>query len=510
MSRTADILLAAAQRHPQKLALVDGARRATFAEVDAQSSALAHALVRRGTSAGERVVCLLDHSLEAVIAFWGIAKAGAVAVFVHPHIKSDRLAFVLGDAAPTCLVIGAELTSASEGLRRFRTLRSVLVTGNLPLGWAWDVGTAEVVVWGKALSFERSHVPPPVGADDELAALVYTSLGVPGSKAVMLSHRGIVAAADSLTTMQELTEDDVVMASLPLSFDFAIDQLVAATGAGARVVIAKTLAWPAELLAAAIGEGVTVFPGVPSLFASLAETAREWGLAVPSVRHVMSAGDATPANSLAAIQAVFPHGELHSAYGLTECRCCAHMTPALFASRHLSVGRACPGVTLWLEDAAGKRLPSGAVGELVVEGDASMIGYWHCPVATTYALRPSAGTVALHTGDQCRIDADGCVYLVGRHDEIIRASGRDIALKEIERVLHTVPGIKEAAVIGIRHHTLGLVPKAFVALERGAANAIADLARICRHFEVWRALPKNHRGKVDRALLSSVSTDTNE
>ena len=168
---------------------------------------------------------------------------------------------------------------------------------------------------------------------------------------------------------------------------------------------------------------------------------------------------------------------------------------------------------MWIEDPEGKRAGPGEVGELVVRGRHVMRGYWRAPQETAERFRPGpmAGERVCHTGDLFRMDNDGYLYFVGRTDDIIKSRGHKVAPREIENVLHDIPGVVEATVVGVPDPVLGQAIKAVVAVDGRFVTAAHVLAHCRTHLEDHMVpkyvefryqLPKTASGKIDRRTLA--------
>ena len=505
-------LIESARRLPDKIALVEKKRRLTYREIDERSSALGHALIQRGVARGDRVVVFADNTVEAVVSFWGVLKANAVVSMVSPQTKADKLGYLLNDCRASALITDARLAPVfGPAAASSPHLRAIIASGDLsalgPLG-------AELSSWDEALAGEGASTPPRSFAIDvDLASIIYTSGSTGEPKGVMLTHRNMLAAATSITTYLENVEDDVILCALPLSFDYGLYQMIMAFRMGARLVLERSFAYPAEALAVVVREGVTGFPGVPTMFALLAEMK---GLAdhdLRRVRYVTNTAAALPVKHITTLQRLFPGARVYSMYGLTECKRCTYLPPADLDRKPTSVGVAIPNTELWLVDEDDRRLGPNQVGQLVIRGATVMRGYWEKPGATAEKLRPGPlpGEMVLYTGDYCRLDEEGYLYFVGRMDSIIKSRGEKVAPKEIEMVLTNLAGVKEAAVIGVPDEILGEAPKAFVVLERGARLGERELRAACqaalepfmvpKYFELIDELPRTTTGKITKRGL---------
>lgn len=511
-----DFLLASARRLPDKVALVCGKQRLGYGELDARSNALAHALAARGVARGDRVVVFADNTVEAVIAFWAALKAGAVVSMVNPLTRADKLRYLLDDCRATALVTDAHLAAVFAPVAAAsRHLRAVIVSGafpaerlpELPGGVAWEAALA-------AEDARRAAPPPRRCLDIDLAAIIYTSGSTGDPKGVMLTHRNMIAAATSITTYLENVEDDVILGVLPLAFDYGLYQLIMAFRVGARLVLERSFAFPAQVLNAVVAERVTGFPGVPTIFAILAELRSLASYDFSSIRYVTNTAAALPVKHIEVLRRLFPAARIYSMYGLTECKRCTYLPPADLERKPGSVGLAIPNTELWIVDDQDRRVPPGVVGQLVIRGATVMRGYWEKPEATAEKLRPGPlpGELVLYTGDLCRLDDEGYLYFVARMDDIIKSRGEKVAPKEVENALMNIPGVKEAAVIGVPDALLGEAVKAFVVCEEGVTLDEAQLRRECqarlesfmvpRHVAFVPSLPKTDSGKIKKTGLT--------
>ena len=280
---------------------------------------------------------------------------------------------------------------------------------------------------------------------------------------------------------------------------------------GGTLVLERGFAYPAATLKRIEEERVTGLPGVPTLFAVLLQMDLS-GYDLSSLRYITNTAAALPVSHITRLRDRFPWVRLYSMYGLTETKRTLYLPPEQLDVRPGSVGIAIPGTEVWLEDEAGRRLGPGQTGELVVRGRHVMRGYWGDAVATAQRFRPGAipGERLCYTGDLFRMDEEGYLYFVSRQDDIIKSGGEKVAPKEVEAVLYSLPGVTEAAVIGVPDPVLGQAIKAFVVSSDPGLTA-ADVLRHCRaHLEdllvprqvEFRAeLPKTSSGKIRKTDL---------
>jgi amino acid adenylation domain-containing protein len=509
-----DYLIESARRLPDKVFLVCQKQRLTYAEIDARSNALAHALVERGVARGDRVVVFADNTIEAVVSFWGALKANAVVSMVNPLTKADKLRYLLDDCRARVMITDGHLTGVfAEAARGAEHLEAILVSGKLEADKL--AALRGVASWDEALAAGARATPPPRRCIDiDLAAIIYTSGSTGDPKGVMLTHRNMLTAATSITTYLENVEDDVILGVLPLAFDYGLYQMIMAVRMGARLVLERSFTYPAQVMKAVVEEGVTGFPGVPTIFAILAELKTLKNMDLSKVRYVSNTAAALPEKHITVLADLFPQAKIFSMYGLTECKRCTYLPPERLKDKPGSVGVAIPDTELWIVDENDNKVGPGVVGQLVIRGATVMKGYWEKPEATAKKLRPGPlpGEQVLYTGDFCRLDEEGLLYFVGRMDDIIKSRGEKVAPKEVENALMNIPGVKEAAVIGVPDEVLGQAVKAFVVLEAGVTLGDKDIMRECqarlenfmvpKHVAFVPDLPKTTTGKVKKTGLS--------
>ena len=263
-----------------------------------------------------------------------------------------------------------------------------------------------------------------------------------------------------------------------------------------------------------VGEGVTGFPGVPTIFAVLAElkTLDAVRFLEDPLRHEHGGGAAGQAHHDAA--RLFPQARIYSMYGLTECKRCTYLPPEDIDRKPTSVGIAIPNTELWLVDEEGNRLgpePGRAAGHSRRHGDARLLGEARGDGEEAASPGPLPGELVLYTGDYCRLDDEGYLYFVGRMDDIIKSRGEKVAPKEVENVLYNIKGVRDAAVIGVPDEILGQAVKAFVVLEAGVSLTDKDIQRECqaqlenfmvpKYVEIVADLPKTTTGKIKKTDL---------
>lgn len=509
-----DFLEASAARLPNKTALVHGGQRLTYAELDTSANRLANALRQRGVQRGDRVAICLRNSVEAVLGIFAVLKAGGTFLMLNPTTKAEKLAYILNNCQATALLLEGGAAQQGLGARLLEgtpSLKFLIFCGEKAASFSDPKG--RMLVWEELLNESPGTRPPRVGIDLDLACLIYTSGSTGDPKGVMSDHSNVVFAAQSITGYLRNTEADIVINALPLAFDYGLYQLLMVFLFGGTLVLENSFAYPAAVLQAIQRERVTGFPGVPTLFALLLGMDLS-PFDLSSLRYLTNTAAALPPSHIQELRRKFHWATLYSMYGLTETKRTLYLPPEELDRRPESVGLAIPGTECWLEDGAGRRCAAGEVGELVVRGRHVMRGYWQAPEATARRYRPGPlpGERVCYTGDLFRQDAEGFFYFVGRSDDIIKSRGEKVAPKEVESVLYKLPGVREAAVVGVADPVLGQAIKAFLVLADGRTLTPGQVLAHCRaHLEDYMVpqqvefrseLPKTASGKITKKELS--------
>lgn len=503
-----DSLLTSAADRPDHEAVVTEGERIAYAPLLERAQRFARALQDRGVRRGDRVAVYLENGVPTVVAIYGTLLAGGAFVVVNPQTKADKLAYVLRDCAATAVVADPRLArvvaSVAGEVPSLRTL--VQVGGDL-------VDAAGAVAYDAFLAGAEG-APRPAGAiPNDLAALVYTSGSTGNPKGVMLSHANMTFAQGSLVEYLRLGPDDRILNVLPLAFDYGLYQLLMAVHLGATLVLESSFAFPQRVIQRVQQERVTVFPGVPTVFATLLSLHREKPIAMPSVRRLTNTAAHLPDEYVPGLLQMCPDALVYKMYGLTECKRVCYLEPELVRAKPSSVGKAIPGTETMVLDDDGHPVPPGVVGTLYVRGPHVMMGYWNLPEATAHMLKPGPwpGERVLCTHDQFKTDEEGFLYFVGRSDDIIKSRGEKVSPVEVENALATIPGVKEAAVVGVPDELLGQAVRAFVVLDPGtemderafkrAAMARLENYMVPRDVVFLAELPKTGSGKVRKKSL---------
>jgi long-chain acyl-CoA synthetase len=495
-----------AQQYPEKVALIHQGVRSTYADINAQANQLAQHMLNCGVTYNQRVVLLLENSLEYVVAYYGALKAGAVVVSLSSDNKPESLKDLLVDVEPSVIVSSARFERLLEAtdLCAPHVQRLILKSPQC----AWSSSALPVHTWEDLMQVDRRiRNPQPHAAPDDLASIIYTSGSTGRAKGVMLSHRNIVSNTRAICQYLRLTHDDVQMVVLPFFYVMGKSLLNTHFAVGGAVVINNKFAFPVSVLNEMVAEQVTGFSGVPSTYAYLLHrsslaTFRD---KLTSLRYCSQAGGYMSRTIKERLRQILPaHTQIYIMYGATEAAArLAFLEPERYVEKMDSIGKAIPGVTLRVVDANGEEVPRGQAGELMATGPNIMRGYWKDPVATGKVLHGHW----YRTGDQAYQDADGYFYVTGRKDDLLKVGGHRINPIEVEDVLMELDIVVEAVVLGVQDAILGhklvacIVPKTNdCRAEHIWLHCSQRLPKykLPKEIKLTQSLPKTSNGKVDR------------
>jgi len=465
----------------------------TRGEVRGRMARLAGWLDSLGLAPGARVASWAAKGELTCLLPLAAARAGLVHVPINPLLKRAQVAHILADSE-AALLLGTKA--------RIDTLEA----GDVP-------DRCAVTVEEQALAEASSaglELPPSRARPDDLAALLYTSGSTGRPKGVMLSHANLWLGAVSVAHYLALEPYDVVLAVLPLSFDYGQNQLLSAWLAGACVVPLDFLT-PRDVIKACARHHVTTLAAVPPLWVQLVE--QDWPEeALASLLRLTNSGGALGEQLVRKLRTTFPQARLFPMYGLTEAFRSTYLDPELVDAHPTSIGRAIPfAEVLVMRDEVTLATP-GEEGELVHCGPLVAQGYWRDPARTAERFRPAPrqsryGGLAVWSGDRVVRDEEGLLHFVGRRDAMIKSAGNRISPQEIEEAALATGLADEAVALGVPDERLG---QAVLLVVRGSgdeAGLRAALKRELPNFmqpQVIRwvaAMPLSPNGKVDREAL---------
>ncbi len=507
-----ELLTKSAELFPDRTAVSHDGQHTNFDQIYRASCSLAERLEKLSLPEGSPVGVLFENSVEYVISFFAVMKAGFVLVPLDTSLGPDSLRFVLSDCNARVLLVDS----------RYRRILPEIVAGKSPVEHIFsnkkissgrdDLEVEVAVTIDEEVINGADPSPFSATADDEekLAAIFYTSGSTGTPKGVMLSHRNLVSNTLATIEYLKLTRDDAIMVILPFYYIYGNSLLLTHVGCGGRLVIDNRFLYPEAVLDTMESEDVTGFSGVPSNFMILLGNSTFAKRKLQSLRYFTQAGGAMAPEIVRQLMNAFPHKEIFIMYGQTEAAPrVTWLPPENLESKLGSIGIAVPGVTVLVTDDEGNELPVGKVGQIVVDGPNVMMGYWNHADEEREVLKDGR----LFTGDLAKKDEDGYIYVVGRSKEIIKTGGNRVSVKEIEECLMEDDGILEVAVFGVDDPILGEAIKAVIVNKKGCDAGAKDISDFCRArlashkvpkvIEFIQSLPKTKSGKIDKKKLKN-------
>ena len=492
-------------------ALVCGDQRFDYAAFAERVARLANGLKSVGVARGDRVAVYLRPSVELPCALFAVSQAGGVFVPIHHGLFPDQVAHIIRDSGAKAII--------TDGLR-WQSLDAVLAqTPDLRFGAVVDSVEPALALLSYDVESLHDQSPATVGAESstekDLAAILYTSGSTGRPKGVMLSHANILAGAAIVADYLSITEQDRILAALPLSFDAGLNQLTSSVLQGGTTVMIE-FRFGRDIVRALAKEAITGLAGVPSLWSLLAQPSSGLGKTpLPSLRYITNTGGALPQNVLAQLRRVLPDAEVFLMYGLTEAFRSTYLPPEDLGRRPGSMGKAIPNTEILVLNEEGEICAPGEVGELVHHGPTVSLGYWGHPELTEQVLRPHpfppAGGAApdrvCYSGDLVRRDEDGFLYFVGRRDNQIKSAGFRISPTEVEDVICKVAAVRQAAVVGVLDPVLGQSLVAFAIPEEGAELTPSEILVKCSGAMPRHMVPKRIELVDELPLTSSNKVD---
>jgi len=515
-----DHVLAHAGRHPTKIAVVDSGGAYRYDDLAAETLALAGGLLVRGVEPGDVVLVALPPVRQFVPAILAPERIGAVVANVMPTLGSRELSRIIRLAQPRAVVTVAAFRrhrpaeTITSLLARQGRRCTVIVAGDGGSPPA-TAGGVPVTTYGAVVGTGRRavrHLPGPPAAD-AVANLAFTTGSSGEPKGVLHTHNTSMLAVRSTARRQELGEDDVFHAALPVGHTFGHFYGVR-LGLLAGGLIVMQPSWDAqEMLRLAREHRITHSAGTPTYLADLVarQSGRDDSLA--SLRVFTCAG-ARLDTALAHQAAEQLPGRLSLAYGMSEAGHVASTGPGDdVASAIGTCGRPQPETTVRIEAVTGSAGTGG--GEIVITGPSVTPGYLQ---GREFSSRFLDGNGSYRTGDLGRFDGNGYLVLTGRIKELVIRGGEKIPVGEIEGLLRTCPGVSDAVIVGVPHARLGERCVAVVEPAAGAGLTLSALASFLEARGVTRAfwpeelvtvarLPRNDVGKWVRAEVSQLARD---
>ncbi len=422
---------------PDQTALFYQEQTVSYGELEKNILKLATFLKNKGLQPQQRVALALPNSPAFIYSYLGISRAGGVVLPLHLQQTPQELLYILEDSEAAFLITNSAIAEKFDHISNFEIL---LVDSP----------------WGLEEDFPL-ETNFPAGDLQEPATFLYTSGTTGKPKAAILSQANLLANVLSMHAVSNFDRSNNFLAVLPMFHSFGWSTCVLLPlFRGIAITILDGFR-PKEMLKTLTRSenGITVFCGVPGMFHVLSRLPQKAHF--PTLRYAFSGGDSISPQIIKVFKENYQFSIIEG-YGLSEASPVVCLNPLDGIQKIKSVGLPMDGIEVKIVNEQGQDLPPGEIGEIIVQGDNVMQGYYHRPEDSAKALRDGW----LYTGDLGYKDEDGYIFIAGRSKELIITSGFNVYPKEIEEILVTHPQISEAAVIGVPHPAKGEEIKAFL------------------------------------------------
>ncbi|MCA1454238.1 acyl--CoA ligase [Bradyrhizobium sp. BRP22] len=489
-----------AQQRPNQVAYWDSSRSVTYADLAGRTASIAANLTKAGLRDGDKIAIYLPNGVDWIEACLAALRAGAVVVPISYDAAEGEISYRLADADCGFVVTTAARKDLVDKICRDASIGPISIFAGPD---AERVGVALA-----ALAASGPTSPSDPDDIDRSSFIIYTSGTTGRAKGVLLSLRGMLwIAASCWAPIAELTEKDVVLSPLPLFHSYGLNlSVLGVLAVGASEHIMEKFS-PQQALDLLQTGKYSVLPGVPTMFHYLLHRAQESGVErLRGVRLCISAGAIMPATLNTVFEERFKT-RLLDGYGITETSTMVTMNWLHGARPMGSCGLPVPGLAVRIVDPSSTEdVPIGEEGELIVRGPNLMRGYHNKPAETASALRKGW----YYTGDLAKSDPAGYLTITGRIKELIIRGGQNIAPAEIEEVVVRHPQVKDCAVVGVKHATLGEVPCLFVVAKENELDVPALMDHCRAHLSAYKIpeavhlvgeIPRTGSGKIMRFKL---------
>lgn len=515
------------KQYPDHTALIFGGNKIIYQELDRLVDRFASGLSNLGIKKGDRVALLLPNCPQTVIAFYAIFRLGAVAVPANPMYQEREIIYQIENSGAETLIALDLLYPRVSSIKERSRLKHIIVTSikeYLPplkkmLYPIFQMRGDQRVTAGKGtgmvnfkdLIAEGSSDCPAVSiSPDDIAILQYSGGTTGVSKGAELTHRNIVSNSYQMCGFYYTIKkgEEVILGILPLfhTYGIAVCMNLSIVSGSSMLLIPRFV--PKDVLKAIQDYRVTIFPGIPGIYAALNnyKQIKKWDIS--SVNYCISGSAPLPVAVIEEFERL-TGGLIIEGYGLTEASPVTHSNPVHQERKIGSIGLPMADTDCMIVDMQDgeKEMPLGEAGELCIRGPQVMKGYWNMAAETDLALKNGW----LFTGDVARMDEDGYFYIIDRKKDMIISEGFNIYPNEIDEVVVKHPKVLDAAAVGIPDPLRGERVMLFVVVKEGEVASQEEIMDFCREnmakYKVPKKvafrneLPKTPVGKVLRRVL---------
>ncbi len=477
-------------------------REMTWKDFDRKANRFANLLLSRGTPKGTKVAILMMNCLEWLPVYFGVLKAGCIAVPMNFRYSADEIAYCLDLADVDVLVFGPEFVSRMDVIAGQVKLKTMFFVGKN--------GPAYTEDYLKLVEFCSSSAPAVAITDDDYAAIYFSSGTTGFPKAILHNHRALVSSCQTEQNHHSQGRDDVFLCIPPLYHTGAKMHWFGSLLAGSKAVLLRGVK-PEWILRAVTEEKCTIVwllvPWAQDLLDAIDAGKVDLSHYMLDQWRLMHVGaQPVPPSLIRRWLSIFPHHQYDTNYGLSESigPGCVHLGVEN-VHKVGAIGK--PGY-LWeakIVDEKGRPVKDGDVGELIVRGPGVMLCYYKNPEASAEVLKDGW----LLTGDMAKVDEDGFIYLVDRKKDVVISGGENLYPVQIEDYLRQHDKIKDVAVIGLPDERLGEIAAAIIEIKEGMTCTQQEIDDFCQGLPrykrprrvIFEHVPRNATGKIEKPVL---------
>ncbi|MDK2798485.1 MAG: long-chain acyl-CoA synthetase [Clostridiales bacterium] len=492
---------------PDKQALVEDNQIITYKEfkelVDVFASNL---FTMYSVKKGDRVALLLVNSIDFCVAFYAIAKLGAISVPLSTKAKSTELSYFLKDSGAKVLILNEQWWENIKDIISFTKIKHFIITGDNKN----NINAKKIeLLYNKKGSFDKNVRLPQI---HDPVAIMYTSgtTGVP--KGALLSHFNILHGVISYKRIFDLSSEDSTVIAIPIFHITGLAALLCLFVHVGGTIYLQPYFNAKKVLKTVQEKKITFLHGSPTVFILLLEQSQNFA-ALESLKKAACGSANMPPEVLFKIKRWLPKTAFHTVYGLTETSSPATIFPTdVYGSNKMgSSGVPIPGVEIKIIDEEGMECPCNSVGELLIRGSVVLEKYWN-------SNQKATEDGWFKTGDLAKFDNDGYIYIVDRKKDMINRGGEKIYSFEVENILYTHPAVKEVAVIGVPDPVYGEVVKAVIVTNEGYSLTEEEVKewvkqklakyKVPAYVQFINEMPRTNNGKISKKIIKQYYNDT--
>ncbi len=514
------ILEKASQQFGDKKAIVFDAKEVSFQELRENVLKLANVLKAQGVLKGDKIAIYLPNSLEYVYSYLACFSLGAVGVPLDYMLKEDEVVSCLSHSETKVMLAKnkkevslQKIKNAVECLATLILCRCSNRHADLSAS-ACGEGLDGALCYEDLMAKATADLPMVDIVDSDPSLIMYTSGTTGRPKGILLNYKHLEGSPEAMKHFVDLTENDVKLASLPLSHIGGFIYIQNCINFGITVILMDRFN-PFKFLENIQRYQVTCFHIVPAMYMAILSLKQIEKFDLSSLRWVVVFGAPSSPDILKRFHQHCPNAKFLNGWGMTET-CPPNTVTPMDSDNIASVGKPALNCKIKIFDEENKELPAGEIGEIAINGWIIMDEYYKDPEATARMKRDGW----LYTGDLGRFDDDGFLYIVGRKKEMIKVGGQIVYAPEVELALYKHEGVSEVAVIGSPDELRGEVVKAFVIVKEGFSSTPEDLRyfakehlanfKVPQSIELREELPKNRTGKIDKEMLKQESLEVSD